>query len=97
DPSVVLRSDGGDRVRAARRPVVGRETVVKIARWAFRRFAGFRLAPAQINGGPGFIVYDDSGSAIAVVAALVSGRRIRELDLIANPDKLTSLVPDPGE
>jgi RNA polymerase sigma-70 factor, ECF subfamily len=91
DPEVVMRSDGGGRVTAARRPVVSADAVINFVRYALRRFAGASLDPVRVNGGPGFRMYDSTGSLIAVVAVTIDGERVNELDVIVNPDKLALL------
>lgn len=88
-PDAVLLSDGGGRVVAARRPVVGDEAV-----------AGFLLAIARapvpelrvevtlLNGGPGALLY--AGDRLELTVALaVDGRcRVTGVYLVRNPDKL---------
>lgn len=87
DPSVVLRADGGGKVRAAGRPVHGAERVAGVLlagrRW-FPELAGRMVA---VNGGTGALM-TSRDEVLAVVGVTVAGGRITEIDLVANPDKL---------
>ena len=86
DPDVVFRVDTGGSGPAARPPLVGAEAV---ARQLVTRGAGFAplARPAMVNGGPGAIVAPN-GVTIAVVGFTVSGGRIVEIDVVADPAKL---------
>jgi len=88
DPSVVLRADGGGKVRAAGRPVEGAEKVAQVVlggqRWYPSPWAGRLVA---VNGGTGALLSMD-GEVLAVVGITVAGGRITEIDVVANPDKL---------
>lgn len=90
DPDVVLRSDGGGRVRAGRRPVRG---AAKVARLLFgiRRFGSHRLVPATVNGWPGLLRYRD-GRLAAVIGLTVAGGRVTAVDMVLNPDKLARVT-----
>jgi RNA polymerase sigma-70 factor, ECF subfamily len=89
---VGLWSDGGGKVLAARRPLLGRDEVVKfligLYRTAFSRI-GSRgsLEPTEVNEEPAFLARVgnqlDSVYVISIEGDLVSGLRI-----IRNPDKL---------
>jgi RNA polymerase sigma-70 factor (ECF subfamily) len=91
DPSVVLRADGGGKVRAAGRPVRGAEKVAQVVlggqRWYASGWAGRLVA---VNGGTGALISVD-GEVLAAVGVTVAGGRITEIDIIANPDKLTQV------
>jgi RNA polymerase sigma-70 factor (ECF subfamily) len=87
DPEVVFRADGGGVVQAPRRPVVGRDTVLKIMGSGSRRLPNLRFVLATVNGGPGVLLYDGE-TLTAVVAFLISDGRVREIDLVGNPAKL---------
>jgi RNA polymerase sigma-70 factor (ECF subfamily) len=88
DPDVVVRSDGGGRVNAAPKPIVGAERVARfvlgLARAARR---GARLALADVNGSPG-IVAEDAQGVLNVTVFTVDGGRITAIDVVRNPDKL---------
>ncbi|MFJ9415459.1 RNA polymerase sigma factor SigJ [Streptomyces sp. NPDC101227] len=94
DPEVIWRSDGGGKVTAARRPVLGRE---KVARYALglvaRTFdpATMRVALRDVNGATGLVYADAEGSQEGVLAFTVHEGRITEVDAVINPDKLGHL------
>jgi RNA polymerase sigma-70 factor, ECF subfamily len=88
-PDVVLSSDGGGKVSAARRPVEGADRVVRF-------FAGLgRQAPADValevlpcNGAPGLVVGLGDGTVVAVFVLDVADGCVRSIEAIRNPDKL---------
>ena len=87
DPSVVLVSDGGGVVSSARRPILhgpGRPVL------AWRHCQGSpdgRIAQVDVNGVPGFALYQD-GDLATVVSVTVAHDRVTRLDLVRAPDKL---------
>jgi RNA polymerase sigma-70 factor, ECF subfamily len=95
DPDVVMRADSGGLVQAPRRPVSGRDTIVKIVLKGFRRFPGLEISEARVNGGPGLLVRDGDGTAVALVALAISDGAVRALDLIGNPEKLARVLRRP--
>ena len=88
DPDVVFRADTGPR--GERTPVVG---ATNVARRVLAR--GSRLAPharpAIVNGNAGVIVVPGT-KAIAVIGFTIEGRKIVEIDLVADPAKLTHVT-----
>ncbi|TLP54590.1 sigma-70 family RNA polymerase sigma factor [Microbispora tritici] len=90
DPEVVLRSDGGGVVRAARRPVLGAAKVARLLT-GLRRFGRFELAPASVNGRPGLLRYRE-GRLVTVIGLTVAGGRITAVDMVLNPEKLARLT-----
>jgi RNA polymerase sigma-70 factor, ECF subfamily len=86
DPDVVLRSDGGGVVSAARRPIVGAD---KVARFCLgvRRFGDRTRVPALVNGLPGLVILRD-GRLAGVMAVSVAKDRITAIDMVMNPEKL---------
>lgn len=99
-PQVVVRSDGGGRISAAIRPVVGAEAVARFLlgllakrpprSWVDRYGRGEpRLEMAPVNGQTGLVVH--LGGQPAMIAGLaVAGDRVAAVDVIVNPDKLTA-------
>ncbi|MFJ9471708.1 RNA polymerase sigma factor SigJ [Streptomyces caniferus] len=97
DPEIVWRSDGGGRVSAARRPVLGREKVARYVRGLVTRGAqrdGLRVALAEVNGATGLVFVDPAGEQSGVFAFTVHDGRITEVDAVVNPDKLGHLALD---
>jgi RNA polymerase sigma-70 factor (ECF subfamily) len=88
DPDVVLVTDGGGAVTAARRPVLGADRVARFVLGIFSKApANSRVEEIQINGAAGFGIYD--GDALATIVSLtVADGRVKRLDLIRAPDKL---------
>jgi RNA polymerase sigma-70 factor (ECF subfamily) len=87
-PDVVCVSDGGAKARAARRPVVGADRVARLlVNLAQRAPASMSVAPATVNGDPGFVVSID-GAVDFVAAFDVEDERVAAIWIIRNPDKL---------
>jgi RNA polymerase sigma-70 factor (ECF subfamily) len=89
DPDVVLRSDGG-----AARPeesviVRGVRAVADRAR-LFAPLTAY-ARPVLVNGAIGAIVVTDQGP-FALLGFTVSGGRITEIDVLADPDRLSALT-----
>jgi|SRR5581483_10689388 len=89
DPDVVFRIDVGPDSPLARPPIEGAEAVARQILARGSRFAPLGR-PALVNGGAGAIV-ELQGRPFAVVAFAVSGGRIVEIDVIADPAKLARL------
>jgi RNA polymerase sigma-70 factor, ECF subfamily len=87
DPSVVLRADGGGKVRAAGRPVDGAERVARVLLAGRTWYQGLSGRLVAINGGTGALI-TAGDEVVAVVGVTVAGGRITEVDLVVNPDKL---------
>ncbi|MFZ1996872.1 MAG: RNA polymerase sigma factor SigJ [Solirubrobacteraceae bacterium] len=90
DPSVTFRSDGGGLVPAARTVFAGAERVARIftamSGHYGDRFIGSVIA---VNGVPGLLL--EIGRDPSVVAVTIDRGRITSLDVMRNPDKLTTL------
>jgi RNA polymerase sigma-70 factor, ECF subfamily len=94
----VFYSDGGGKVSAATRPVVGRERVLRFIEGVLRKFplaASQAAQPALINGAPGLVVHAE-GQVLRTLALEFSadpaqpGLLVR-LYQVSNPEKLTRL------
>ena len=89
---VVLTTDGGGKVAAARRPIVGRPAV---ARFLTRVRAGAPpsvLVPRWFNGALGRLAYFD-GTPQGAFQLDVRGGLVVGVFIIRNPDKLSSFAP----
>lgn len=99
---MVLVSDGGGLVSAARKPVVGRDHVLRFLGGLAGQYAGrFSLAPRLVNGALGWVLWLD-GTLDQVVACTVEDGKITRIHLQRNPIKLTRArgavgVPAPAE
>lgn len=92
----VVYSDGGHFTRAARRPILGADRIVRF-------FAGLhaRHGPAQearlapINGQPGLVKCDAAGLTDAIAFEICDGR-IAAIYIVRNPEKLRHLAAHLG-
>ena len=87
DPDVVLRADGGG-VTDLSRLVRGAEAVASSATMWSR--VGLEMHRALVNGTPGFVSLRD-GRPFSVAAVTISGGRIAEMDILADPERLAKL------
>ena len=94
DPDVVWTSDGGGRVTAARKPLIGSERVAR--GWAaISRKSRPQPREITLNGRLGLALMSDDGHPAALAFAVTDGR-ITRIAAIRNPDKLTRLDTDSG-
>jgi RNA polymerase sigma-70 factor, ECF subfamily len=102
-PDVVMVSDGGGQVLAARRPLHGREEVMRFLLGLTERYgATASVTPTRVNGEPGLLVrVAESGvrherqPRLGVYAVASSGGRIRQMYAILAPDKLGHVPGSP--
>jgi RNA polymerase sigma-70 factor (ECF subfamily) len=91
-PDVVLASDGGGRVQAARRWLLGPDRVARFLLGVARKFGrGFSRRLTQLNGRPAVLVFDD-GVLRSVITADAEGGRIRALHIVRNPEKMRHVL-----
>jgi RNA polymerase sigma-70 factor (ECF subfamily) len=87
-PDVVLIADGGGLVPAARKPIIGAETVVAfLARVA--KLPDLVATTAWLNGMPG--ARFDVGGGVTAVSLVVEDDRITRIYSMRNPHKLGRL------
>jgi len=90
---VVVWTDGGGRVRAAVRPVVGVDRSSRFLLSVARRIpAGTTSREVSLNGQPG-IVFEYDGTVTVALALDVIGGRVAGVRVVTNPDKLVALQP----
>ncbi|MFF3441156.1 RNA polymerase sigma-70 factor [Streptosporangium sp. NPDC002721] len=88
---VVSWADGGGRVKAALRPVTGRERVVRyLAGVAVKFGEGVEFGRADLNGQEAIIAWRE-GELVAVFVFEVSGGLIAGVRTVLNPEKLSHL------
>lgn len=93
-PDVVLTSDGGGKVSAARRPIYGAQRVLRFLDGLVRQADGdLVLAARWFNGTPGLLVTTGDGRVLVVFVLDVTDGTIGSIHAIRNPDKLTHLDP----
>jgi RNA polymerase sigma-70 factor (TIGR02957 family) len=93
-PGVVLISDGGGKVSAARRPIVGADKVARFLAAVGPQGAdlpGLRVEMAEVNGAPAVVAWTDDGPYMALQLVLTDGL-VEQVLYVANPDKLAGLV-----
>lgn len=94
-PDVTLVADGGGKVRAPRRPIVGRD---KVARFVGGVTGGapanFRLHFVDVNGVPAVVATADSVPfAVLVLDVEAETGRVTTIQIVSNPEKLAVLPP----
>ena len=94
-PGVVLIADGGGKVTAARRPIVGADKVARFLAAVAPQglyLPGLRVEMCELNGAPAVIAWTDEGPLMALQLVLADGL-VEQVLYVANPDKLAGLVP----
>jgi RNA polymerase sigma-70 factor (TIGR02957 family) len=92
-PGVVLVSDGGGKVKAARRPIVGADKVARFLAAIGPQGAelGLRVGMAEVNGAPAIVAWNDEGPYMALQLVLVDGL-VDQVMYMGNPDKLAGIA-----
>jgi RNA polymerase sigma-70 factor, ECF subfamily len=88
---IVGYSDGGGKARAALNPIYGPDKVARFLLGITQKFlGGLEHRLANVNGRPGIVSYAYGVPAYVSTLDIDAGR-IREIDIIANPDKLRDI------
>lgn len=87
DPDVVLDSDGGGRVSAARNPVHGADRVARFILGLLGKPSGAEVLEQETSDGLGFALWDE-GRITGVVTLEVQGGRVTNVRMVLNPEKL---------
>lgn len=91
-PDVVLTSDGGGKVSAARRPIHGAQRVLRFLEGLVRQaIDDLVLATRWFNGTPGLLVTTSDGHVLVAFVLDVADGTICSIEAIRNPDKLAHL------
>lgn len=88
---VVAYNDGGGKVRAALRPIIGRDNVVAFVAGLLTRYPIEQLRPADANGTPAVWTVLDGQEQLVTVS--VENGRIIAVYAVLNPDKLCHVRP----
>ena len=93
DPDVVTRSDGGGKIRAALRPVLGPDRTARFVLGIIDKNVQNQLEPRveTVNGLTG-VVFRRDGVVAVVVSVNVQDDKITDVWLTLNPDKLAYWV-----
>ncbi|MDR7302101.1 RNA polymerase sigma factor SigJ [Haloactinomyces albus] len=87
DPDIVLRSDGGGVVTAARHPVRGAGKVARFLAGISRKQPDTELWPARVNGAAGLLKFNGE-YLTSVIAPTIGDDRITAIDIVLHPEKL---------
>jgi RNA polymerase sigma-70 factor (ECF subfamily) len=88
DPAVVLRSDGGGVVTAARKPVFGADRVARFILGVLQKNDRMEVLEQDTPDGLGFTIWDE-GRIIGVATLEVVDGLIAEVRMVLNPSKLS--------
>jgi RNA polymerase sigma-70 factor (ECF subfamily) len=88
DPDIVLRADGG-AVKGMSRLVRGAQAVVSQAA-SFSKIA-LSNQIVLVNGNVGVVTRLPDGRVFSVIAFTIAGGRVAEMDILADPDRLSRL------
>ncbi|MFE1947143.1 RNA polymerase sigma-70 factor [Streptomyces massasporeus] len=80
-------SDGGGKVSAALRPIVGREKVMRFLGGVQRFASGWALTVAEVNGASALVVHA-ARRVVAVASFKLRDSGIAQVQVVVNPDKL---------
>jgi RNA polymerase sigma-70 factor (ECF subfamily) len=92
---VVVYGDGGGTSPSFRRPIYGRDKVLRLLR-GFGRHArelGSTIRRVEVNGQPGAMFLDSSGRVMYVMSLDIADGVVTTIRSVINPDKLRHLGP----
>lgn len=92
---IVATSDGGGRVHAARKPIIGTQAVARFLVGILRKGPDVELALAWVNGMAGAVA-KLGGEVFAVTAIECRDGRISRWRTVLDPEKLRHLQPQPS-
>lgn len=94
-PDVVLLSDGGGKVVAARKPISGAESVATfLLRIARTPLPQMRVNLGPLNGGTGVLIHAGNRLEMTMAVAVNDKHQITGVYLVRNPDKLLTRRSD---
>ena len=94
-PDVVLHGDGGGKAQAIRKPLAGRQRVMRLLVVGLRRgrALGASLRLAWVNGQPGAVLYDAEGRVVSVIELDIADGVVQAMHGVVHPDKLGHIGP----
>lgn len=92
-PDVVLTTDGGGLKKAALRPIVGADKVLRFLLAVTPTGPVLRASTLTVNGGPALRI-DIDGVVDTIVTAEVVDGRVTRLYAVRNPEKMTALTEE---
>jgi len=85
---IVYQADGGGKVSAARRPVIGRDRVARLFMGLLAKYAGILdLSFAEVNGDPAVLTWHN-GNLLSVLMLTIVDGHIGAVWSLVNPEKL---------
>ncbi|MDQ6524608.1 RNA polymerase sigma factor SigJ [Nocardioides sp. LHD-245] len=97
DPDVVVTSDGGGAVSAARRPVHGAERSARFLAGLVAKYVGdVEIELLGVNGAPAIGLRED-GVLTSLIVLTVAGDRATRVDILRAPAKLAAAVRTAGQ
>lgn len=93
---VVLTGDGGGKVPALARSLVGRNRVARtLLNWVklSKRVPGSSVQPVEVNGAPGGLLLDSDSRVAAVWSLDIADGQVTAVRSVVNPEKLAHLGP----
>jgi RNA polymerase sigma-70 factor (ECF subfamily) len=92
-PDATWTADGGGKVAASPRPIVGADKIARLVVGLREKFwaPNRTIALATINGEPGLWIHDD-GRPVAAVSIDTDGERIVNVYAVVNPEKLAAMA-----
>lgn len=88
----VLYSDGGGKAKTALKPVVGAEHLARFFVGLNRKVAiPLVVRPIRLNSSVGLLLLVDD-QPLQIIAFELEGERAREVQIMANPDKLAAIL-----
>lgn len=91
DANARLLSDGGGKVTASVRPLLGAERIARLYWAVSRRGLGLQARIGTVNGEPAILRFVD-GRLHSATLVVIDGGRIVEVLTLMNPDKLPTLA-----
>jgi RNA polymerase sigma-70 factor (ECF subfamily) len=88
DPDVVLHSDGGGIVSAARKPVYGQDRVARFLFGAMGKSPNAEVLEQETPDGLGFAIWEE-GRITGVVTLAVAAGAVTVVRMVVNPHKLS--------
>lgn len=96
---VTYTSDGGGKVSAATKPLIGPHNVARFLIGLSKKFAlssVLRAEPAVVNGSPGMLFFEGEVLTQALALELGEGGKVCAFYAVRNPDKLRHLQSSAG-
>jgi RNA polymerase sigma factor (sigma-70 family) len=90
DSDATATIDGGGRVNAAPFPLSGVEQIMRFFLDVYGRQSDLVIRETVISGAPGLVTQDAGGNTLATVSFALRARRISDIWVMRNPDKLTT-------